>query len=197
MNRCLTFFAAAWVAFFHAAGPAGVHAALPLEVVSEPYTNIARAFGDSTGTLLSADGRWVVFNSSGNGLATNDANGLMLDVFIRDTETAATTLVSRNAQGFSANGDSLINGISADGRLTVFESDASDLVPGDTNDTWDVSFMIELPARSTWSAAPPPGNPPARPARPRSRPTASSSCSRAPGPISLRWITMTLRTCFN
>ncbi len=109
-----------------------------IEVVSRPYTNIAHVFGDSAGTLLSADGRWVLFSSSGNGLATNDNNGVKIDVFLKDLNSGVTTLISRNTNGASANGDSLPAGISADGKLILFESDASDLVADDDNDANDV-----------------------------------------------------------
>jgi hypothetical protein len=50
-------------------------------------------------------------------------------VFVRDRTTHTTTLVS--VSGFQQS-------ISADGRFVAFASDASNLVPGDTNDHFDV-----------------------------------------------------------
>src|SRR5262245_12064876 len=109
-----------------------------IAVVSKPFTNLAHVFGDSAAIDLSADGRWAVFNSSGNGLATNDNNGLKVDLFLKDLNSSATTLVSRNLSGASADGDSLLAGISGDGRFVLFESDADDLIEGDDNESTDV-----------------------------------------------------------
>lgn len=50
----------------------------------------------------------------------------------------ATVRVSVASDGSQANGPSRAPSISADGNLIAFESSASNLVPGDTNMTWDV-----------------------------------------------------------
>src|SRR5207237_5052190 len=49
-----------------------------------------------------------------------------------------TERVSVASDGTQANGVSGIPAISADGRFVAFESDATNLVPGDTNDVFDV-----------------------------------------------------------
>jgi hypothetical protein len=46
--------------------------------------------------------------------------------------------VSVASDGTEGNGDSWLPSISADGRYVAFESEASNLVPGDTNGTWDI-----------------------------------------------------------
>ncbi len=46
--------------------------------------------------------------------------------------------ISVASDGTQANGDSAVPSISADGRYVAFASLASNLVPDDTNDTWDV-----------------------------------------------------------
>src|SRR4051812_2585892 len=109
-----------------------------LEVVSKPYANSPNTFGDSSAIELSGDGKWAVFSSNGNGLATNDNNGFTLDLFLRNLETGEIKLISRNTSGTSADGDSLEPSISEDGHFVVFESDADDLVPGDDNETTDI-----------------------------------------------------------
>ncbi len=75
---------------------------------------------------VSADGRFVAFVSRATNLVARDRNKSS-DVFLYDVGTGAVTLVSRAAGGGAANGASLSPAISADGRLIVFQSDASDM----------------------------------------------------------------------
>ncbi len=98
--------------------------------------------------ILSADGRFVVFESQADDLVANDTNGAR-DVFVRDLAGGTTTLVSvaRTGTG-SGNGTSTVGGISADGRFVTFDSLASDLVANDTNGTRDV-FVRDLRAGTT------------------------------------------------
>lgn len=60
----------------------------------------------------------------------------------------STTLVSANPLGFSGNLPSGSPDMSADGRWVVFESQADDLVPGDTNAEVDV-FVRDTPSGVT------------------------------------------------
>ncbi len=63
--------------------------------------------------------------------------------------TARLSLVSVNSTGTGGgNGDSLPVDLSTNGRYAVFESSASDLVPGDTNGATDV-FVRDLAAGAT------------------------------------------------
>src|SRR5262249_18773850 len=64
-------------------------------------------------------------------------------VFVRDLLLGTTTLVSRNAIGASASGNSAGWSISADGRFVAFSSAASDL-PGDDGDGWTDAFVADL-----------------------------------------------------
>jgi Tol biopolymer transport system component len=107
---------------------------------------------DSFAPVLSADGRYVFFGSRASDLVAGDANGTA-DVFVRDLQAGTTTLVSVASDGTgSGNGSSYEpfpgQSLSADGRYVAFESDASDLVAGDTNGTWDV-FVRDLQAGTT------------------------------------------------
>lgn len=103
------------------------------------------AFGNdfSYYSLISADGRYVVFQSESSNLVSNDSNG-RYDIFRHDLETRTTELVSvrRNGNG-SANNLGLSPDVSGDGRYVVWESNASNVVPGDTNGTWDV-FLRDM-----------------------------------------------------
>jgi Tol biopolymer transport system component len=97
--------------------------------------------GNQTGgggdiTAISADGRYVAFQSGASDLVPADTNGR--DVFVHDRQTGVTTRVSVDSAGNQSNGTSWVPAISADGRYVAFVSDASNLVPGDTNGFWDV-----------------------------------------------------------
>jgi Tol biopolymer transport system component len=105
---------------------------------------------------ISADGRFVVFDSTAADLAPNDNNGTF-DVFVRDVQNGTTTLVSVNRFG-TGSGDSqselFTPAISANGRFVAFFSHASDLVPGDTNQTFDM-FVRDLELGTTTRFASP------------------------------------------
>jgi Tol biopolymer transport system component len=93
--------------------------------------------GDSQGAAISADGRFVAFQSGATNLVPGDTNG-NFDVFVHDRQTGATELVSVDSAGNQGGGHSYGAAISADGRYVAFESEASNLVPGDTNGSNDV-----------------------------------------------------------
>ena len=86
---------------------------------------------------VSADGRYVAFYTTASNLVPGDTNGTF-DVFVRDRLTGTVDRVSIASDGTQGNGDSVWPAISADGRYVAFHSHASNLVPGDTNQTWDV-----------------------------------------------------------
>ena len=86
---------------------------------------------------ISADGRYVAFHSDASNLVPGDTNG-MSDIFVYDRQTDTIERVSVAANGTQGNGHSTSPSISADGRYVAFYSNASNLVPGDTNGTSDV-----------------------------------------------------------
>jgi Tol biopolymer transport system component len=104
-------------------------------------------WGGSTAGGISANGRYVVFQSDASNLVAGDTNGSP-DVFLHDRTTGATTRVSVNSSGRQANGPSGFSTISADGRYVAFQSLASNLVKGDTNHMWDV-FVRDLATGKT------------------------------------------------
>lgn len=96
-------------------------------------TSYSLAFDDAS---VSDDGRFTVFSSNADDLVPGDTNRAF-DVFLRDSVTDVTTRISAGEEG----GESRRSGdpsMSADGRYIAFASDASNLVPGDTNSTGDV-----------------------------------------------------------
>jgi Tol biopolymer transport system component len=89
---------------------------------------------NSVDPSLSADGRFVAFRSFANNLVPGDTNGDH-DIFVRDRQAGRTERVSVSSKGVQGNAQSLYPSLSADGRFVAFYSDASNLVPGDTNGT--------------------------------------------------------------
>jgi Tol biopolymer transport system component len=93
---------------------------------------------DSENPSISADGRYVVFQSSASNLVTGDMNGTFPDIFVHDLNFGTTTRVSVSSNGSEANSPSFNPIISANGRYVVFQSAASNLVVGDTNEKQDI-----------------------------------------------------------
>jgi hypothetical protein len=86
---------------------------------------------------LSADRRWVAFESLAKDLVPGDTNG-SIDVFVKDLATGAIARVSVDSAGVEGDLDSTYPSLSGDGRFVAFMSMSSNLVAGDTNNTYDV-----------------------------------------------------------
>jgi Tol biopolymer transport system component len=86
---------------------------------------------------LSQDGRRIVFVSWASNLVKDDTNN-QPDIFVYDRLTRETFLVSVGSNGALGNGWSDAPDISADGQLVVFSSEATNLVPNDTNNQADI-----------------------------------------------------------
>ncbi|MHB9095089.1 MAG: RCC1 domain-containing protein, partial [Eubacteriales bacterium] len=100
--------------------------------------------------FISADGRFVVFDSGANNLVAGDTNGRE-DIFVRDRDmdndgifdepgAVSTSRVSVATDGTQTNAGSfsMWPSISSDGRYVAFYSDATTLVPDDTNGYYDI-----------------------------------------------------------
>ncbi len=92
---------------------------------------------DSYNPSISADGRFVAFESEATNLVSGDTNNFR-DIFVHDRQTGQTTRVSVASDGTQSNQHSYNPSISADGRFVAFESVASNLVSGDTNNHPDI-----------------------------------------------------------
>ena len=100
----------------------------------------AQANNGSGAPDISSGGRFVTFYSYASNLVAGDMNG-MVDIFVHDRQTGATTRVSVDSSGAEANGnasDVYPAMISGDGRFVAFQSEASNLVAGDTNGVDDI-----------------------------------------------------------
>jgi len=96
---------------------------------------------------ISADGRFVAFESAAGNLVEDDSNGKQ-DIFVHDRQTGETTRVSVASDGSEALGSSTWPSISADGNLVAFTSLAPNLVADDSNSLGDV-FVHDLSTRET------------------------------------------------
>jgi len=108
------------------------------------------ANGISWGTDISVDGRYIAFVSEARNLAAG-ATDYGSDVFVHDRITKETTHVSVSSEGADGNGRCCMETsygstkrwaarMSDEGRYVVFDSQANNLVEGDTNSRAD-SFV--------------------------------------------------------
>jgi Tol biopolymer transport system component len=93
--------------------------------------------GDSKVPWISPDGKFVVFYSSATNLVSGDTNGKQ-DVFLRDLTLGTTRRCSLSSYGVQGNDSSLGAVVSSGGTFVAFRSNASNLVPNDTNGVQDV-----------------------------------------------------------
>ena len=107
--------------------------------------------GASGDAAISADGRFVAFESTATNLSADDTNAAS-DVFVHDMRTGTTERVSVSTAGVGANDRALDPSISADGSRIAFHSVAGNLVPADANTATDV-FVRDRVARTTERAS--------------------------------------------
>ena len=118
----------------------------------------ANNFGSESASV-SADGRYVTFESAADDLAPGD-NSDVDNVYVRDTDTNATTLVSApngSTDGTTNNSSSGLPSVSADGRYVTFVSEADDLAPGDNSDVGNV-YLRDTVTNATVLASAPDGS---------------------------------------
>ncbi len=102
--------------------------------------------GPSSEPVISADGRYLVFKSKASDFFPGHTNGVS-DIYVRDLTTGSLFALSCAADGTFGNRVSGNAILGPDGRTLVFESFASNLLPGDINETKDV-FVLRLPTES-------------------------------------------------
>jgi len=103
------------------------------------------ANSDSGDPVLSDDGRFVGFTSFATNLIANDTNGVT-DIFLRDRACSQTLRVSVATDGTPGNKNSFgpsLSALNAGVLFVAYTSDATNLVPMDTNNTRDV-FVTAL-----------------------------------------------------
>ncbi len=90
---------------------------------------------------ISDDGRYIVFRSNASNLVAGDSNNRW-DIFLHDRQAGVTIRVNTSALG-EANNHSYAPVISDNGKFVVFESDATNLIAGDTNESKDI-FLVNV-----------------------------------------------------
>ena len=120
--------------------------------------SFAAADGTAEAPSVSATGRYVAFESSASNLVSGSV-GSSLDIFLVDRDTdedgvfdepgsRAVHWVTKNTSGGGSNGSSRYAAVSDDGLSVAFSSQASDLVPDDSNNRTDV-FVHALDSGAT------------------------------------------------
>jgi hypothetical protein len=102
--------------------------------------------------LISADGRWVVFESRGTNLVVTPTPLNSVNIYARDMRSNVTTLVTVSTNGFALTGTQQLSGISADGSYVAFLSTNLNVVAGVTNSGVD-AYVRDLQAEQTiWAS---------------------------------------------
>ena len=100
-----------------------------------------QANGDSILPAISSDGRFVAFSSDASNLVAGDTNNLA-DIFVHDRQDDTTVRIVGPAEFNTASGIIIVApSVSPDGGFVGLRSNADDLVPGDTNNSFD-TFLI-------------------------------------------------------
>lgn len=86
----------------------------------------------SNGKSVSADGRYVGFQSWADNLVAGDTNSTG-DIYLRDRALGLTERISLSTTGVQPTNQNWSPSVSADGRYVAFDTDASNLVPNDQN----------------------------------------------------------------
>jgi len=88
-----------------------------------------QADANSSLPSLSADGRYIAFQSDATNLVIGNTNGAA-GIYVKDKQSGGTIRVSVNNEGAQSNRDAVNPMISSNGRAVVFESSADNLVAG-------------------------------------------------------------------
>src|SRR5579862_4863782 len=113
-------------------------------------TDVTRGAAATDSSLISADGRYAVFESTCRDLVPNKTitNPSVLDIYERDLRLGTTEVVSVNTSGMSGNSYSFSPAISANGRRVAFVSIATDLFSLPTSGR--NVFLRDLDAKTTY-----------------------------------------------
>jgi len=123
LSRCAVLLS--WILLCVVAAPV---VASPTELVSVGLLGLA-ANGPTVSVSISADGRFVAFDSYASNLVFGDTNGVE-DVFVFDRQTGTVERVSVTDVGQQPNGNCYSPSISGDSNLVAFVSSASNMVFG-------------------------------------------------------------------
>ncbi len=108
------------------------------KIISNGYDG-KQANSQSEYPVISADGNYIAYASDAANIVAGDTSGYR-DVFEVDWKTGKTIRVSVSTDGIPANNGTQVFAlsISADGKFVAFASLATNLIPKDTNQAWDI-----------------------------------------------------------
>ena len=115
------------------------------ELVTAPVSG-PKVQATSSMPAITPDGRFVAWHSTGEGWDATDRNRAF-DIYVRDRAEGGVTRLSRGMNGSDSNHESQEASISDDGRWVAFSSQASNLVPKDTNEVRDIFVVDRDPDR--------------------------------------------------
>ena len=160
---------------------------------------------------ISDNGRFVAFDSFATNMVPDDTSG-GIDIFLRDRWKETTTRVSVGANGVEQDGEADSPVISADGRIICYNTNSTNLTPGDDNggesDVYCYNRFTDTPelisvgldgtaaelnsivggvsgTAATWPS--PRGRATSSPVTPTSRQTSSSATAAPTPPSGSRW----------
>jgi Tol biopolymer transport system component len=119
--------------------------AVPIQSLAARDSSIplpAGGNGDSLDSVISPDGRYILFSSAAADLLPGHGRQFSLGVYLYDRANNGTVQVA------AGDNHSMFSQISTNGRYVLFESAADHLVKGDTNVSGDI-FIRDLAAGST------------------------------------------------
>ncbi|CAM5741781.1 hypothetical protein SALBM311S_10123 [Streptomyces alboniger] len=96
---------------------------------------------------ISANGRYIAFDSSATNLVPGDSNGFS-DIFVKDLHTGAIERANVADDGTQADNETMTYSMSANGRYIAFSSYADNLAPGDTPNAQDVFVHDRVTGRT-------------------------------------------------
>jgi Tol biopolymer transport system component len=137
--------------------------AVPVQLLSARNPSVPLPAGgdsESVAPVISPDGRYVVFSSEANDLVPGGNSQFVLNVYLRNRTSNTTVLISPSINNTGGgNGNSMRGQVSTNGQFVLFQSDASDLVPNDTNGVTDIFMRNLVTGTTTLVSVAPNGSP--------------------------------------
>jgi len=111
-------------------------------LVSRSFFTGNAPFGTSDSPDISADGRYITYESDALDIVPSDNNGRTKDIFLFDRQSGSTMLLSASVYGSgAADYVSQLPTFTADGQTVAFQSWASDLTENDFNQGSDLYLL--------------------------------------------------------
>ncbi|MEI7988029.1 MAG: hypothetical protein WCI88_03250 [Chloroflexota bacterium] len=99
--------------------------------------SIINGYTHPSAPLISSDGHVMVFQSEVNDLTEGKPHNIS-NIFLYNNQTGAIERISQAIDGTPANDNSYAAALSTNGRFVVFQSKANNLVPGASNNEWNI-----------------------------------------------------------